>query len=106
MAQVLDTSTTLTDYTETVQLDGVQYVLRFRWNSRMRCWFLDVADADGNLLIAGRRCTVDSLLIGQFHHIDGAPLNELVPFDTTLLKRDPGLAELGDRVLMVYKGNA
>lgn len=97
----IPTSTTLQDYKLTADLDGVLYELRFRWNERLEAWLLDVYDATGVLLIAGRRCSADGALLAQHKHL--APIGgELLVFDTTLRRVDPKIDDFGTRVLMLY----
>lgn len=95
-------SQTLNDYTESVELDGVFYFLRFRWNVRAECWFLDIADSNQVVLRYGIRCIVDGRLIGQSKHIAGMLPGELIGFDTTHRSLDPALADFGTRVLLLY----
>lgn len=98
----IPTSTELSDYTETIELDGATFTLRFRWNTRMEAWLVDIFDASGAVIVYGRRCTVDSLLVGQLHHLAETPLGEIVTFDTTHRHVDPKLNDFGDRVLLLY----
>lgn len=99
---VIPTSLDLSDYTESVELDGETYELRFRWNHRAECWFCDIADADGTVLVYGRRCVVGSRLIEQHKHLAGMMPGELTAFDTTRRSVDPALTDFGDRVILMY----
>ena len=42
----------------TVNLSGVNYTLRFRWNTRSEAFYMDVLDEDGDILAAGRKVIV------------------------------------------------
>lgn len=42
-----------TAFTQEVDLDGTTYRLTFRWNTREQTWYLDIADTDDSLLVAG-----------------------------------------------------
>ncbi|OQY32023.1 MAG: hypothetical protein B6241_12415 [Spirochaetaceae bacterium 4572_59] len=42
-------------FIQKIELGGIFYSLRIRWNTRSESWFLHVFDADGNPLITGKR---------------------------------------------------
>lgn len=90
------------DYTERVELDGEVYQLRFRWNTRAECWFLDIADDAGAPLVYGRRLSVDAAIIHQVRHRVGMMPGELLPFDTTPRQLDATIEDLGTRVVVLY----
>lgn len=96
----------LFDYEVRTELDGVAYLFRFRWNWRadggVGAWFMDVSDADGALLVAGRKCVVDEPLLHQFRTREDVPQGELMPFDTTRRQIDPAAVDFGLRVLLFY----
>ena len=98
----IDTSTQLELYTQQTQLDGELYTLTFRYNRRNESWYLDIADPDGNMLVSGRRCIVESRLTGQFKHKEALPPGELTVFDTTLRQAPPTLSDFGTRALLLY----
>ena len=89
-------------FAERVSLDGVTYRLTFRWNDRASAWILDIASEDGTMIISGRRLAVNNLLTRQFRHLPACPPGHVMPFDTTLRATDPGLTDLGTRVIMLY----
>ena len=102
MAVVIPTFQTLASYRERVQLDGERFELLFRWNACAQSWFLDIFDDEGTPIVFGRRCVVDARLTGQHKHRTDIPPGELMAFDTTQRKLDPGLSDFGTRVLMLY----
>jgi len=99
---VIPTSQTLASYRERVQLDGDAYELHIRWNSCAAAWFVDIFDDDGNPLVYGRKCLIDTRLTGQHQHIPNLPPGEITCFDTTQRKERPGLRDFGTRVLALY----
>lgn len=103
---VVPTSTTVPAYRERVSLDGTLYQLRFRFNGRINAWILDLYDAEGNPIALARRCSVDTLLLRQRRWVEGIPPGSMLPFDTTLRRRDPVIDDFGDRVLMIYLDEA
>lgn len=91
----------LYDYEERVIVEGTQYLFRFRWNTAAQSWYLDLSDADGVLILAGRRCLADVRLLEQFGHL-AVPPGVLLAFDTTTKQVDPQLNDFGTRVLLLY----
>ena len=88
-------------YSFEVPLDGVRFGLVFRWNARFEYWTFDIKDASGNVLLAGRKVVVDVPLLGRFKN-EGLPAGDLLAVDTTGERQDPGLADFGTRVRMIY----
>lgn len=109
MAQTIPTRSDLTSYTERVLLDGVSYDLWFFWNDRDASWNLTIYDsatpdnADGSrdALVAGIPVHVGWPLLHAFV-APGLPAGDIVALDTTNKDLDPGVAELGTRVVLVY----
>lgn len=95
------TSTSIAYYEQTVELDGVVLIFRFRWNVRFEYWSFDVYDADRNPLMLARRVVLDHQIDRQYHHKGIAP-GKILAFDGTKLKTPPGLNELGERVFLLY----
>lgn len=85
----------------TAQIEGTTYTLTFRWNERAASWFFTLADADGDPIFEGVRVCVDFPL--GFRCKDARmPLGGFVAVDTSGKSLDPGLADLGDRVQILY----
>lgn len=80
-----------------IQLGDNEYTLVFRWNTRFTYWSLSIYDAGGNALYEGRR-----VLLGQpvFADIvlDGLPLQDLFPYDSTGLVQRIARGDLGNAV--------
>lgn len=82
-------------------LDGVDFLLTFRWSQRSGCWLLDLADAEGVAIVEGLALLVGvPLLLGVTDA--RRPAGELVVVDTAGGDRDAGFVDLGDRVRLVY----
>ena len=99
---VIPTSQVLPSFRERVQLDGVAFQFKFRWNTRMQSWFFDVEDEDGVVLVYARRAVIDWELLSQVRHVDGVPPGFILAFDTTLRDLRPLLDDFGTRVLLGY----
>ncbi len=99
---------TLTDtefYVERVELDSVVFELTFAWNTREEKWFLSVADADGVALASGIKIVADWPLFQSVSNAD-MPAGTMLANDTSGAGLDPGLDDLGDRVLLMYQDAA
>lgn len=97
----LPTRTDLPGYRYTVRLDGTDYILGYRFNTRMDKWLMSVSDVTGALLIADVPLVADWPLIDRFR-VPGQPPGSLVAYDTSGQGLDPGRFDLGDRVRMTY----
>lgn len=115
MSVRIPTSTTLTDYRQTTSLDGQDYIFRFRWNQREAEWFFSIADAEDDPIVEGLKVTVQLPLLRLV--VDSRrPPGVLLALDTQAveadlqtektLARDPGIADLGDRVALLYFSEA
>ena len=86
-------------------IDGVTYVLTFRYNARMDRWILDVADANQNTLVAGAVIQGGWPVISRYRGIAiGIPVGAFLAIDMTLQGRDPQEFTLGADVPMLYYG--
>lgn len=93
-------------------LDGVNYTLQFRWNERgMRLlsdgteeegsWFITVLDEPGQEVILGDVKLVVDWPLWRVR-ADRTPPGFLIAFDTSGEGIDPGLDDLGVRVVIDY----
>ena len=55
--------------TLTIALSGVVYTLRVRYCARVELWVLDIADADGVMLVRNVPMVTGSDLLAQYHHL-------------------------------------
>lgn len=100
MAVVIRTTPGDTHQRINTTLDGVAYVLRVRWNTLDAAWYLDAWERDGKTRIAaGVKIVVGILLAQTVQH----PLfmSGIFAWDTSGRDLDPGLVDLGNRVLLV-----
>ena len=87
----------------TVSLDGSVYLLAFRWNTREGAWFMDISDANGDLLKPGIKLVCDWPLTSLRDTDPGLPPGMLSVFDQGGAQVDPTLDDLGTRVLLLYE---
>lgn len=82
-------------------LDGVDYLLTFRWSQRSGCWLLDLADAEGVAIVEGLALLGGTpLLLGVTD--TRRPAGDLVVVDTAGGDADPAFDTLGTRVVLLY----
>jgi hypothetical protein len=85
----------------TTDLDGVDFTLTFRWNSRDPAWYMDITDAGGNVLLQGLRLSLDTPLTGRFRDLR-LPDGDLMAIDTSNQGLEAGRYDLGNRVKLFY----
>lgn len=98
-------------WTQRTELDGRDYLLSFSWSRREERWFLDVADesaspiAQNIKLVAGwpmlLRVVDERRPPGEIMVVDQAALDAEGTPDLQIAV-DPGLDDLGARVVLVY----
>jgi hypothetical protein len=98
----IDNKTSLLNYEQLVQLDGVEYLLRFQWLEREMAWYMQFLDQDGVELAVGVRIVVDYPFLRRFKD-PRLPPGTLIALDTSLQRKEIEASdELGDRVKLVY----
>lgn len=53
-----------------IQLKGVSYNMAYHWNTPSNCWLMDIADANGNLLVGSVPLVTGADLLGQFSYLN------------------------------------
>jgi hypothetical protein len=101
---VIDTDSAATDtyWDQLTQLDGREYLLRFRWMDRRSVWSLNIYDQDENPLALGIVLKVSWPLLRRFQD-PRLPPGLLMCLDTSGKDLDPRAAtDLGTRVILMY----
>jgi len=80
------------------------YALELFWNARDPSWSMTISDTSGNLLLS-RKITVGTPLLGRFQAAT-LPFGEIFAYDTSGASIDPGLTDLGARVLLTFTDGA
>lgn len=101
MTRLIRISGKTSKFQQVVPLDGEQFTFRFRWNARTERWFLTIRDASGTDLVTGRKL-VANVPFAVHETVAGMPPGDIWVLDTTGAGTDPGLRDLGDRVIMMY----
>lgn len=89
------------NYTQVVELNGVNYSMNFRWNDRAAAWFLTLSDAAGNVLVGGQKLTVDWIQF-QTNLDPRLPLGRLALVDTTQAGIEATADNFGTDVVLLY----
>lgn len=87
-------------FTFEVSLEGTLYLFALAWNARDSAWYMAISDADGAPIATGIRVVVDWPLLKGVAD-SRRPPGEIFALDTTGTG-DPGLADLGGRVSLIY----
>jgi len=96
-----ETDSTRGNYTQRTVLDGREYLLRLRWNERSEKWYLSIYDQDESPIYEGIKVVVNFPLLGARIVDERRPPGELMALDPSS-DRDPGLYDLGSRVVLCY----
>lgn len=84
------------------ELDGVTYVLGFRYNDRDGIWRLDIGDANNTPLALGLALVTNMPLLRAVRTLPGLPPGELMVIDTASGDTDPTFDSIGRRHLVMY----
>jgi hypothetical protein len=88
-------------FQQVVPLEGETYTFLFRWNARASRWFLTIRDDAGADLITGKKIVADV----PFHPHEtneNLPPGQIRILDVSGEGADPGLRDLGKRVVLMY----
>ena len=97
----IPTDPTLDNYSESMTLQGASFTFLFEWNYRGSYWSLSIYDHAEAPVVQGVciRCNVDML---EFVSAPGKPPGRLYAYDTSGAGTDPGMTDLGGRVVLLY----
>jgi hypothetical protein len=87
-------------YSMRLQLAGTVFAFVFIWNARDSSWSMQISDASGNLLIS-KKITVGTPMTWRYATAT-LPKGEFLALDTSGADQDPGLTDLGSRVLLTF----
>lgn len=99
--QIIPTSQEESNYKQITGLDGRDYELELRWNQRAGRWYLKISTAADGVIQGPTKIVADWPLVYPGKSLP-LPPGALLAVDTTGEGRDPGLTELGGRVVLVY----
>jgi hypothetical protein len=99
--RVINTTSELSSYNQRTILDGREYILTLQWTQRASHWFLSIADQDGVAIANGLKLVANFPVNRRLTDARG-PFGLIIPMDLSGSGRDPGLRDLGNRVLLTY----
>lgn len=101
MPQIIPVQPSVPFQTFGTVLDGIQYVLNFRWNGRAGAWYMDVLDEDEDPIRQGIAVVLGAAL-GRRCVDPRYPPGVIYAVDTSGTGRDAGIDDLGSRVLLYF----
>jgi hypothetical protein len=93
-ALVVPTSPDDPFYSQTSELDGVEYILIFRYNQREKSWYLSLQDSEEIEILSGLKLVCDIPLFG-LHRGPKTPPGELMVLSGNGDTTSPDIGELG-----------
>ena len=97
----IPTSTTLAYYEFEIELDGVEFKLVFRFNSRDDSWYMSILDSEDAVLRAGIRVVRKWDLLRLWAEAT-RPDGEIMSVDQGEISAPPSLNQLGAEVVLTY----
>ena len=86
-------------YSFITTLTGVDFGFRFYWNDQDAAWYFDLSDATGVPLLDGVRVVLGTLALRSSTAL---PFGYLICVDQSNTHTEPGLTDLGARVIIGY----
>ncbi len=100
MAEQIPLATSAT-FSLRVDLDDVEYELRFVYMQRADLWRMDLYTSEGVALVLGRNVVLGTLLLGGNRNAV-RPVGDLTFIDSSQKGVEAGRASLGERVNLFY----
>lgn len=88
-------------FVQQTQLNGVTYTIRIHWNEREEAFYMELGDIEGNPIVASRKLVANWGLLFRVTD-ERKPVGDIFCVDQTGQGVDPGLDDLGERVLLIY----
>lgn len=97
----IDISNDLPYYSIQVSLDDIEYILTFKYNTRMDRWLFSFSESNGSIIFSGILLVLG---INFFDLIadDRQPTGELRMYDTTQNANEPNKDNFGQTLKMIY----
>jgi hypothetical protein len=90
-------------YSFVANLDGTNYLLAFRFNSRSALWAMDISTAAGTPILSGIPVQTNVALTERFRWNPAMPPGSFIPIDTSGNNGDAGRDDLGNNVVLLYQ---
>jgi len=98
---VIPTDSDNSTYKQTIQIEGIYYILDIHWNTRDEAWYLSIYLADLTPIVTGIKLVIDYELINDYK-VDSMPPGALFLIDTSLKGFPCGRVDLGQRCQLIY----
>lgn len=89
-------------YSFSIDLDGVNYILSFKHNSRMDKWVMSIADSEGVAIVEGL-AILTNVPLTQGLTIDRLPPGKFIAIDETGNNENPNEENFGTNVKLLYE---
>lgn len=91
-------------YTQKTRLDGVDYILGFRYSQREDRWYFSIYDSEEKPILLGLKLVTNWPLLQAYRFNPLVPPGEIMAQSLTTDESPPGLDELGPnrRVQLIY----
>lgn len=91
-------------YSQKTRLDGLDYILGFRYSQREDRWYLNISDSEEVPILTGIKLVSNWPLLQAYRYNTRVPPGELMAISLTTDASPPGLNELGEtlRVQLTY----
>ena len=93
------------EYQFRLELQGTVYTFRFKWNTRMERWIMDIADEQDNDILNGIVVQANVDLKQRFRQTT-LPPGLFLAFDETGAARNPDRDTFGNEVKLFYEESA
>lgn len=86
-----------------IELDGIVYILAFRYNYRLSLWIMDVKDENDNDIVTGIPLVTGTALLKPYRNNAGIPLGMFFIINHVNEWNDPTRYELARDAFLYYE---
>lgn len=98
----IQVTASIANYDFTTTINNATYTFVFGWNNRDKCWYVDVQNADGGILIAGIKACLGAFLGRTAQGVSPFKDGVFVVVDTSGQGLESGFDDFGTRTKMRY----
>jgi hypothetical protein len=88
------------NYTQSFTLDGIEFKLNFKYNSRESQYYLSLLSSDNTILLSGVKIVKDTLLTGRFRK-EGFPVGDFIAMSPYIFDKI-GEVDFSDTLELFY----
>jgi len=89
------------NYNFQTELDGTDYILRFRYNGRSTSWYMDMSTPENAPIIMGIKIVVGTELLSSFKHL-AIPQGIMYAVNLENVNQEPTRNNFGSEIRLVY----